>query len=84
MKPLLSILCIVMTLLTLVFLQMRERHISYAINKLHLKYKKKEEALNTYLMKLYSLQDPKYLQERAKKISLRPLQRKQIIYIEED
>ena len=79
MRPFLSILCMMVTLLILVFFQMRERHMSYAINRLHQKYKKKEETLNVYLIKLYKLKDPQRLKEQAKKMGLRPLKREQVI-----
>ena len=83
MKPLLSILCMVMTLLILVFLQMRERHINYAINKLNQKHKKKEQELNKYFIDLYQLKDPRHLQRKVKKKALRPLKKEQIIYMGE-
>lgn len=82
LKPFLSVLFIVGTLFTLVFLKMEERRMSYVVLKLTREYKKSTEIQKQKEIQLAKLTRPQFIESMAKeKLTLKRATPAQIIHL---
>ena len=80
LKPFLSLLIIISTLLGLVFIKMEERRLSYAVLKLTREYKKTNELTRQKEISLAKLSRPQLVENVAtQKLTLRKIKPAQII-----
>ena len=80
LKPFLSLLFIIATLLGLVFIKMEERRLSYAVLKLTRDYKKSNELTRQKEISLAKLSRPQLVENVAtQKLTLRKIKPAQII-----
>ncbi len=80
LKPFLSLLIIIATLLGLVFIKMEERRLSYAVLKLTREYKKSNEFTRQKEISLAKLSRPQLVENVAtQKLTLRKIKPAQII-----
>jgi len=82
MKPFFSILIIIGTLFALVFLQMEERRLGYAILKLTREQRQSIEEKRAKTMMLAKLTRPQHVEKLAQsRLTLRKVQAEQIIHL---
>lgn len=80
LRPFLSLLIIISTLLGLVFIKMEERRLSYAVLKLTREYKKTNELTRQKEISLAKLSRPQLVENVAtQKLTLRKIKPAQII-----
>lgn len=82
LKPFLSLVLIIASLLTLVFLRMEERRLGYGLLKLNAEYKKLIDQKRMMEMQLAKVTRPQLLDSWAqKKLTLKKLDSHQIIHL---
>jgi hypothetical protein len=82
LKPFLSVLIIIATLFSIVFLQMEERRMGYSVLKLTREYKKVQEEKRVKEVTLAKVTRPQLLESMAhQKFTLKKIQANQIIHI---
>lgn len=82
LKPFLSVLIIIFTFFSLVFLQMEERRLGYSVLKLSRDYKKDLEEKNVHEIQLAKVTRPQLLEHVAQsKFTLKKIQADQIIHM---
>jgi hypothetical protein len=82
LKPFFSILLIIATLFSIVFLQMEERRMGYSVLKLTREYKKVYEEKRTKEISLAKITRPQLLDSVAQqKFTLKKVQANQIIHL---
>lgn len=82
MKPFVSILLIIGTLLSLVFLQMEERRLGYAILKLTREQRQTVEEKRTKATLLAKITRPQHVEKMAQsRFTLKKVQANQIIHL---
>ena len=82
MKPFISILMIIGTLFSLVFLQMEERRLGYAILKLTREQRQTVEEKRAKTMQLAKITRPQLVEKMAQsRLTLKKIQANQIIHI---
>lgn len=82
LKPFLSVLIIIFTFFSLVFLQMEERRLGYSVLKLSREYKKTLEEKNVREIQLVKVTRPQLLEHVAQsKFTLKKVQADQIIHL---
>lgn len=82
LKPFLSVIAIILTLFTLVFLQMEERRLGYTVLKLNREHKKIREQKRGKDIQLARLTRPQLLDSVAQKnLTLKKIQSSQIIHL---
>ncbi|MNJ99793.1 hypothetical protein D3C87_175740 [compost metagenome] len=82
LKPFLSVLIIIATLFSIVFLQMEERRMGYSVLKLTREFKKVQEEKRTKEISLAKITRPQLLESMAQqKFTLKKIQANQIIHL---
>lgn len=82
LRPFLSVVLIISSLLFLVFLRMEERRLGYGLLKLNSEYKKVVDQKRNLEMQLAKVTRPQLLDNWAqRKFTLRKLESKQIIHL---
>lgn len=82
LKPFFSVLLIIFTLFSIVFLQMEERRIGYSVLKLTREHKKVREEKRTKEINLAKVTRPQLLESVAQeKFTLKKVQANQIIHL---
>lgn len=82
MKPFVSILFIIGTLFSLVFLQMEERRLGYAILKLTREQRQIVEEMRAKSMQLAKITRPQHVERMAQsRLTLQKVQANQIIHL---
>lgn len=82
LKPFLSVLIIIATLFSIVFLQMEERRMGYSVLKLTREFKKVQEEKRVKEVTLAKVTRPQLLESMAQqKFTLKKIQANQIIHI---
>ena len=82
LNPFLSLLCIIVTLLALVFVKMEERRLSYVVLKLTKEHKKTIEIQKQKEIVLAKLTRPQLLENVAtQKLTLKRITQSQIIHL---
>ncbi len=82
LRPFFSVLLIIFTLFTIVFLQMEERRMGYSVLKLTREYKKQNEEKRMREIQLAKVTRPQLLDYMAQsKFTLKKVQANQIIHL---
>lgn len=82
LKPFLSVLIIISTLFSIVFLQMEERRMGYSVLKLTREFKKVQEEKRVKEVTLAKVTRPQLLESMAQqKFTLKKIQANQIIHL---
>jgi hypothetical protein len=82
LKPFFSVLIIISTFFSLVFLQMEERRLGYSVLKLSREYKKIYEEKHVKEIQLVKITRPQLLEHMAQsKFTLKKIQADQIIHL---
>ena len=82
LKPFLSVLIIISTLFSIVFLQMEERRIGYSVLKLTREFKKVQEEKRVKEVTLAKVTRPQLLESMAQQnFTLKKIQANQIIHL---
>ncbi|WP_413586426.1 histidine kinase [Bdellovibrio sp. HCB274] len=82
LKPFFSILLVIFTLFSIVFLQMEERRMGYVVLKLTRQHKKVQEEKRTKEIALAKITRPQLLDHMAQqKFTLKKIQANQIIHL---
>src|SRR5688572_13330565 len=82
LKPFLSLILIIGSLLTLVFLRMEERRLGYGVLRLNMSYKKVVDQKRMLEMQLAKVTRPQLLDTWAqRKLTLKKADSKQIIHL---
>jgi hypothetical protein len=82
LKPFFSVLLIILTLFSIVFLQMEERRMGYAVLKLTREYKKVNEEKRGREIQLAKVTRPQLLDHMAQsRFTLKKIQASQIIHL---
>ncbi|WP_413577196.1 histidine kinase [Bdellovibrio sp. HCB290] len=82
LKPFFSILLVIFTLFSIVFLQMEERRMGYVVLKLTRQHKKVQEEKRTKEISLAKITRPQLLDHMAQqKFTLKKIQANQIIHL---
>lgn len=82
LKPFLSVLIIIATLFSIVFLQMEERRMGYSVLKLTREFKKVQEEKRVKEITLAKVTRPQLLESMAQqKFTLKKIQANQIIHL---
>ena len=82
LKPFCSVLILIFTFFSLVFLQMEERRLGYSVLKLSREYKKVQEEKQVREIKLVKITRPQLLESMAhSKFTLKKIQADQIIHL---
>lgn len=82
LKPFCSVLILIFTFFSLVFLQMEERRLGYSVLKLSRAYKKVQEEKYAREIKLVKITRPQLLESLAQsKFTLKKIQADQIIHL---
>ncbi|MEK2689996.1 histidine kinase [Bdellovibrio sp. GT3] len=82
LKPFFSILLVIFTLFSIVFLQMEERRMGYVVLKLTREHKKVQEEKRTKEIALAKITRPQLLDHMAQqKFTLKKIQANQIIHL---
>lgn len=82
LKPFFSVLIVILTLFTIVFLQMEERRMGYSVLKLTREIKKAVEEKRTKEIQLAKVTRPQLLDKMAQsKFTLKKVQANQIIHL---
>jgi hypothetical protein len=82
LKPFCSVLVIIITLFTIVFLQMEERRLGYSVLKLTRDYKKANEEKRSHEVLLAKITRPQLLDHMGQsKFTLKKVQANQIIHL---
>jgi hypothetical protein len=82
LKPFCSVLIVIFTFFSIVFLQMEERRLGYSVLRLSRQYKKIQEEKHTKEIQLVKITRPQLMEHMAQsKFTLKKVQADQIIHL---